>query len=91
MASLMCSVYRSSKRDEMYLYVRKGTRLERLPEALLQQFGKAVPVMDFLLSPERRLARADAGKVLAQIEAQDFYLQMPPNPLVGTPPDDTDA
>lgn len=91
MTSLMCSVYRSSKRDEMYLYVRKGTRLESLPEGLLQQFGRAVPVMDLLLSPPRKLARADTGKVLAQIEAQDFYLQMPPNPLAGTSPDDADA
>lgn len=80
---VMCAVYRSSKREEMYLYVRKGSDLEALPESLIASFGKPVAVMELLLTPQRRLARADVEKVLDNIDEQGFYLQMPPNPLVG--------
>lgn len=80
---VMCSIYRSSKREEMYLYVRKGTDLDTLPDTLRASFGKPVPVMELLLAPDRRLARADAKKVLDKLEEQGFYLQMPPNPLAG--------
>ena len=31
-----------------------------------------------MLDPERKLARADVGEVLASIAEQGFYLQMPP-------------
>jgi uncharacterized protein YcgL (UPF0745 family) len=34
--------------------------------------------MTMLLHPERKLARADINKVLADIEEQGYYLQMPP-------------
>lgn len=74
----LCSIFRSSKRAEMYLYVKKGTELDTLPEALIKQFGDVSLVMDLLLREERPLARADVKKVMAMIEEQGFYLQMPP-------------
>lgn len=80
---VICAIYRSSKREEMYLYVRKGTDLDTLPEGLRQSFGRPVPVMELLLTPQRRLARADVVRVLEMLEQQGFYLQLPPNPLAG--------
>ena len=74
----LCQIYRSPRREEMYLYVDKARGLDDVPEALLRQFGEPEPVMTLLISPERRLARADATEVLAQIETQGYYLQMPP-------------
>lgn len=62
----------------MYLYVDKARGLLDVPEALLVQFGEPAPVMLVLLTPQYKLARADAAVVLASIEAQGFYLQMPP-------------
>ncbi len=62
----------------MYLYVDKAAGYKDLPEPLLRQFGEPEPVMTLLLTPEKQLARANAGEVLAQIEAQGYYLQMPP-------------
>ncbi|MFN3712818.1 MAG: YcgL domain-containing protein [Alcanivoracaceae bacterium] len=75
---LLCSVYRSPKREGMYLYVRRGTDLCTLPEALMKVFGQPGHAMDLLLSPEKKLARAETDKVMAQIREQGFYLQMPP-------------
>ncbi|WP_299725975.1 YcgL domain-containing protein [uncultured Endozoicomonas sp.] len=75
----LVSIYKSPKRDEMYLYVRKGTVLDKdLPEALIQVFGKPAHVFDMLLTPEKKLARVATATVLQSIEDSGFYLQMPP-------------
>ena len=76
--SLLCQVFRSAKKQEMYLYVDKSRGVEDVPDALLAQFGELAPVMILLLTPERKLARADTEVVLANIQDQGFYLQMPP-------------
>lgn len=73
-------VYRSPRRAEMYLYVDFTEDLARVPAALLEQFGAPHPVMTLKLTADRRLARAEAPQVLAQIERSGFYLQMPPAP-----------
>ena len=62
----------------MYLYVDKARGLQDVPDTLLAQFGDPAPVMVLLLTPERKLARADVALVLASIQTHGFYLQMPP-------------
>ena len=76
--SVVCQVFKSSRQQEMYLYVEKSRGAEDVPSDLLARFGEMIPVMVLLLSPERKLARADVQAVLASIEKQGFYLQMPP-------------
>ncbi len=76
--SLLCQVFRSSRKQEMYLYVDKTRGLQDVPDSLLAQFGEPSSVMLLHLTPQYKLARADAALVLASIEAQGFYLQMPP-------------
>lgn len=75
----LITIYKSSRREEMYLYVDREEDLERVPEVLLQMFGAPIHVMPLLLTPERRLARAKASEVLDAIASQGFYLQMPPS------------
>jgi uncharacterized protein YcgL (UPF0745 family) len=75
---LLCSVYRSSKKEGMYLYVRRGADLSTLPEGLMKVFGLPGHALDLLLTAEKKLARADSATVMAQIRDQGFYLQMPP-------------
>ena len=76
---MLCDIYASKKREEMYLYVARGQRLDELPAALLALFGAARHVTTLNIDADKKLARANAGKVLAQIEAELFYLHMPPN------------
>ena len=71
-------IYRSPRQQEAYLYVDKENGLADVPEALLARFGEPQEVMTLLLTPERKLARADAVEVLDKISDQGFYLQMPP-------------
>lgn len=72
------SIYKSSRKDEMYLYVEKSDALKKVPEALLEMFGAAIHVMDMPLTVKRTLARVDTQKVLDEVAEKGFYLQMPP-------------
>lgn len=74
----LCEVFRSPKREGVYLYVDKQQGMAEVPDALLQTFGTPESVMTLLLTPERKLARAEASAVLDAIEQNGFYLQMPP-------------
>ena len=75
---MLCQVYRSPRKEQMYLYVSKAEGLARVPDALLGRFGEPEPIMLLNLDGTRKLARADADQVVAQIEEKGFYLQMPP-------------
>ncbi|KAA8715111.1 YcgL domain-containing protein [Pseudomonas cannabina] len=74
----ICSIYRSPKKSEMYLYVLKSDILKRVPPELLMAFGKPVHAFDLVLSPERSLAREDINLVLENLDSQGYHLQMPP-------------
>ncbi|SDS86050.1 hypothetical protein SAMN05216598_3033 [Pseudomonas asplenii] len=74
----ICSIYRSPRKNEMYLYVLKSEALARVPEPLLQAFGKPLHAFDLVLTPERTLAREDIHKVLDNLDKQGYHLQMPP-------------
>lgn len=80
MTRLFCSIYKSSQKDEMYLYVLKADALRRVPEPLLAMFGRPRHVTDLMLSPERKLGRVDINQVLDKLVEQGFFLQMPPQP-----------
>lgn len=74
----ICSVYKSPREEGMYLYVIKSEALSRVPEALLEIFGKPQHAMTLLLTPERTLARVDVASVMRDLDEKGFYLQMPP-------------
>ena len=77
---MICSVFRSSKKPDTYLFVAKSRGLACVPQALLDLFGEPREIVTLLLTPEKKLARADVHKVLASLEEQGFYLQLPPPP-----------
>ncbi len=74
----ICSIYKSPRKNEMYLYVLKGEELSRVPEQLLVAFGPPALAFSMVLTPERSLAREDIHKVLANLDSQGYHLQMPP-------------
>ena len=76
--TLLCEIFKSSRKDEMYLYVDKRKGIESVPDALMDTFGKPVPVLTMILTEDKTLARVKAADVMAAIDEQGFYLQMPP-------------
>jgi len=79
---IIAQIYRSKKKEGMYLYTRKDFNLDELPEALRKQFGAAERAMTLMLDAQKKLAQADVEKVIASIESQGFYLQMPPTGII---------
>ncbi|WP_353141481.1 YcgL domain-containing protein [Acinetobacter pragensis] len=85
-----CSIYKSSKKDEMYLYVARPAEneaeafdpLEVLSEPVRAAFGRATFVMHLELSEARTLARVNVMHVIDSLETKGFFLQMPPEGLI---------
>lgn len=86
-----CDIYKSSKKNEMYLYVARPhypddadviDPLEAVPANLRQAFGRASFVMHLELNEERKLARVDVREVLSLFKQQGYFLQLPPEGLI---------
>lgn len=77
---VLCKVYRSARRSELYLYVTREQDLAPVPDDLLQRFGTPELALTLALAPDRKLARADAGEVLAALRERGWFLQLPPLP-----------
>lgn len=75
-----CIVYKSLRQFDYYLFVRAADRFSRVPAGLRQMLGEVEKVMELELHEQRRLAQADVQEVMRQIDAQGYYLQMPPRP-----------
>lgn len=83
--SMHCIVYRSTRRPDTYVYVADAAALERLPPALKQALGPLSEALQFELTPERRLAREDARRVLENIAGIGYHVQFPPAERVPLP------
>ena len=73
-----CDVYKSLRHEYMYLYVRQDDGLSQVPDELLERFGPNEVTLSLTLHAERRLAREDPGRVMANIAEHGYHLQLPP-------------
>ena len=76
--TMKTNIFRASKRDELYVYLKEGMTPDELPVALQEATGELEFAMQLELHDERKLARADVKQVMASLEDQGFYVQMPP-------------
>lgn len=74
---MLCSIYKSAKKEGAYLYIAKKDDFSRVPDALMQMFGKPLPVMTIKLEG-RQLASVDVEKVKQALNEEGFFLQLPP-------------
>lgn len=80
---MQCFIYKSSKKEQLYLYIAQKDEFKDIPPVLMETMGQPQFVMELELTPERTLARANTQEVLASLEEKGFYLQMPPrDPLL---------
>ncbi len=73
-----CWIYKSTRKEEMYLYLSTEDGFDEVPESLKLAFGDPVFVMELELSEQRHLARADVTTVMQSLNDEGFYLQIPP-------------
>ena len=76
---MKCYIYRSSKQEEMYLYLRERDEFASVPAALISRFGKAEFVMELDLASRAKLAREDINHVRTALQERGFHLQLPPS------------
>jgi uncharacterized protein YcgL (UPF0745 family) len=77
--AMQCFIYKSLKKAELYLYLDKKDDFSAVPQALFDSFGQLTFVMELQLTPERKLARESAEKVIASLKGKGFFVQMPPS------------
>ncbi|MFT2091473.1 YcgL domain-containing protein [Paraglaciecola sp. 2405UD69-4] len=75
---MLCAVYKSSKKQETYLYVPGRDDFSKVPEALMKTFGTPVFLMIMPLKKDRPLAQVDINKLRSELTIKGFYLQLPP-------------
>ncbi|WP_253377599.1 YcgL domain-containing protein [unidentified bacterial endosymbiont] len=77
---MFCVIYRSTRRDQTYLYVEKKDDFSRVPEELLKSFGRPQLAMLLPLDGRKMLVNASLEKVKTALTEQGYYLQLPPPP-----------
>jgi len=76
---MIAYIYKSSKKDGLYLYIIRKDDFSDVPQALYDSMGKEpVFVMEVTLSPERKLARENVETVISSLESNGFHVQIPP-------------
>lgn len=75
---MQCFIYKSLKKDQLYLYIDKKDDFSRVPEDLFNSFGKIEFVMELDLTPERKLAKEDPVRVIDSLKSKGFFVQLPP-------------
>ena len=75
---MQCFIYKSLKKEELYLYLQKKDDFSEIPEPLFNSLGRIEFVMELEITPDRKLAREDANNVLSSLQDKGFFVQMPP-------------
>ena len=74
---MKCSVYRSTKKIDTYVYLPKDNDIAELPEGLVKILGKVEHVLEVDLAERRRLANADIEQVMESLNSQGYFIQLP--------------
>ncbi|MCH8537114.1 MAG: YcgL domain-containing protein [Alkalimonas sp.] len=75
---MLCTVYKSPKKEQTYLFMKQRDDFSAVPENLLQTFGTPELVTILDLNRRTSLAQSDLTKVRAALDEQGYYLQLPP-------------
>lgn len=74
---MICSIYKSAKKEGAYLYIPHKDKFDQVPDALMQMFGRPQFVMVIKLEG-RQLAQVDIEKVTQSLLTDGYFLQLPP-------------
>ncbi len=78
-----CHVYRSKRKDELYLFLSNEEDFECVPEGIRKSLGQLEKAMELDLTPTSKLARSNAAEVVSNLKEHGFHIQLPPpNPTI---------
>lgn len=72
-----CYIYRCSKKPDMYIYLKDQDDFSTVPKHILKSLGETEFTLEVDITPEKKLAKEDAEKVLSNLEEHGFHLQLP--------------
>lgn len=75
---MFCVIYRSARREQLYLYIPRMDDFSSVPSELLHYFGQPQRVMLLPLDGSKSLVNADLAEVKRALTNQGYYLQLPP-------------
>mgnify|MGYP000114927314 CR=1 FL=1 len=75
---MLCTVYKSPKKADTYLFIKVRDDFSDVPEALKSTFGTPILVTVLNLASKAKLGFADLEKVKTSLLEQGYYLQLPP-------------
>jgi len=73
---MLCYIYRSSKKENSYLYLAKENDFSKIPDVLMTAFGKPSFAMKVLLDGKRKFAVGTSQEIENKINSDGFFLQM---------------
>ncbi|MBB3822957.1 hypothetical protein FHT10_004087 [Xanthomonas arboricola] len=76
-ARMHAYVYKSQRKQDTFVYLATRDDFSGLPAAVHTQLAPLTFVLEVALTPERRLAQADAATVREALGKHGFYLQLP--------------
>ncbi len=74
---MLCAVYKTRRKEGMYLYLPKKEQFDAVPEALMKTFGKPQFVMLVAVEKHAKIAGVDTEVLQKALKEEGFYLQMP--------------
>ena len=74
---MQCYVYKCSKKQELYVFVKNKDDFSCLPETLISNLGNLELVIEMELTPDRKLAKENAVQVIASLNEKGYFIQMP--------------
>lgn len=74
---MLCHVYRSSKKEGLYVYVLEDAGLDHLPDPVMKQLGEPTLALTVDLSKRTSLGQENIAEVRGNLESQGFHIQMP--------------
>ncbi len=75
---MLAFVYKSQRKADTYVYLRKRDDFELLPDTIRASLGALNFVLETELTPDRKLARGNADEVRENLRTRGFHLQFPP-------------
>ena len=78
---MLTAIYKSLKKNETYLFVKKREDFSDVPEMLLEQFGNPQLVSILKINSNTKMAISNPVKVIEALKSNGFYLQLPPPPI----------
>ncbi|OCG57150.1 hypothetical protein A9G38_00940 [Gilliamella sp. Imp1-1] len=73
---MWCYIYRSTKKENCYLYMEHKNDFSTIPEKVMSIFGSPVFVMKVLLDGKRKFVVGTATEIEEKIKTDGFFLQM---------------